>query len=206
MPTATTSSRCSRRATFYPAKPLVSESITSGCCSISRAAARMVRGFITPPSSRIGIFPRSGDADCSTQRHTLVTRRPRSSSTPATRQGKGNLDIELRDAMELPSISTRWCCFAAMAISARWSRAVQRRGVRVTVVSHYRQPAGDDRRRVAPQADFFTDLRISIQARPRPERAPRAPGAARAAPPHAAIPERSASTIVPRGDADEFDD
>jgi len=39
------------------------------------------------------------------------------------RKLKGRMDVELAvDAMEIPSISTRWCCFPATAIFVRWSR------------------------------------------------------------------------------------
>jgi uncharacterized LabA/DUF88 family protein len=95
------------------------------------------------------------------------------------RKLKGNMDIELAvDAMELAGHIDQMILFSGDGDFRSLVAAVQRRGVRVTVVSTIAtQPPmiADELRR---QADVFTDLR-ELQAkieRSLPERAPRLDG------------------------------
>ena len=120
------------------------------------------------------------------------------------RKVKGNMDIELAvDAMELAAHIDQMVLFSGDGDFRSLVEAVQRRGVRVTVVSTISsQPpmVADELRR---QADVFTDL-VELQpklARDPSERpAPREP---RHYPPQS--PQR-ATTTAPRGDDDDFDD
>ena len=103
------------------------------------------------------------------------------------RKVKGNMDIELAvDAMELAEHVDQIVLFSGDGDFRSLVEAVQRRGVRVTVVSTISsQPPmiADELRR---QADVFTDLvELQSKTRPRPLRAPRP---ARAAPSRPAIP------------------
>jgi uncharacterized LabA/DUF88 family protein len=118
------------------------------------------------------------------------------------------MDIELAvDAMELAGSIDHMVLFSGDGDFRSLVEAVQRRGVRVTVVSTIAsQPPmiADELRR---QADVFTDL-AHLQSKlgrdPSERPAPREPREPRHHTPQ--FLQRSASTIVPRGDADEFDD
>ena len=109
------------------------------------------------------------------------------------RKVKGNMDIELAvDAMELAPHIDHMVLFSGDGDFRSLVEAVQRRGVRVTVVSTIStQPpmVADELRR---QADIFTDIvELRQQDRPRPVRAAGARPVARAArraPAHAAVP------------------
>src|SRR5206468_7521857 len=104
------------------------------------------------------------------------------------RKVKGNMDIELAvDAMELAEHVDQMVLFSGDGDFRPLVQAVQRRGLRVTVVSTISSQApmiADELRR---QADVFIDL-VELQARvaregverltlpePRPTRAPLAP-------------------------------
>ena len=122
----------------------------------------LLRAFTTPRSSRIRSTPRS--VRWSTGSITTATpsspSRPRSSSTPAGRRKvKGNMDIELAvDAMELAEHVDQIVLFSGDGDFRSLVEAVQRRGVRVTVVSTISsQPpmVADELRR---QADVFIDV------------------------------------------------
>ena len=99
------------------------------------------------------------------------------------RKVKGNMDIELAvDAMELAPHIDHMVLFSGDGDFRSLVESVQRRGVRVTVVSTIStQPpmVADELRR---QADIFLDIvELQSEGRPRSVRAPR-PRAARAAP------------------------
>ena len=110
------------------------------------------------------------------------------------RKIKGNMDIELAvDAMELAGHVDEIVLFSGDGDFRSLVEAVQRRGVRVTVISTIStQPPmiADELRR---QADVFADL-VTLQAKigrdpsERVERAPREPRAGTRATPHAAVP------------------
>ena len=120
------------------------------------------------------------------------------------RKIKGNMDIELAvDAMELASHLDEIVLFSGDGDFRSLVEAVQRRGVRVTVISTIStQPPmiADELRR---QADVFLDL-ATLQARigrdpaERVERAPREPRESRHAPQFL-----QRSTLAPRGGDDE---
>src|SRR6516225_6865309 len=122
------------------------------------------------------------------------------------RKIKGSMDIELAvDAMELAAHIDQMVLFSGDGDFRSMVQAVQRRGVRVTVistVSSHPPMIADELRR---QADVFTDL-VELQSklgrdpaeRPAPrEREPRH---------HAPQFLQRATTMAPRGDDDDFDD
>jgi uncharacterized LabA/DUF88 family protein len=122
------------------------------------------------------------------------------------RKVKGNMDIELAvDAMELAEHIDQMVLFSGDGDFRSLVEAMQRRGVRVTVVSTISsQPPmiADELRR---QADVFMDL-VELQSkvgrdpseRPAPrEREPRH---------HAPQFLQRATTMAPRGDDDDFDE
>jgi uncharacterized LabA/DUF88 family protein len=120
------------------------------------------------------------------------------------RKVKGNMDIELAvDAMELAQRIDEMVLFSGDGDFRSLVEAVQRRGVRVTVVSTISsQPPmiADELRR---QADVFTDLvelKTKIGRDPSERPAPREP--------RYQAPQflQRATTVTPRGDDDEFDD
>ena len=120
------------------------------------------------------------------------------------RKVKGNMDIELAvDAMELAQRIDEMVLFSGDGDFRSLVEAVQRRGVRVTVVSTISsQPPmiADELRR---QADVFTDLvelKTKIDRDPSERPAPREP--------RYQAPQflQRATTVAPRGDDDEFDD
>ena len=107
------------------------------------------------------------------------------------RKIKGNMDIELAvDAMELAEHIDEMVLFSGDGDFRSLVEAVQRRGVRVTVISTIStQPPmiADELRR---QADVFADL-VTLQAkigRDPAERSERLPAGAARASSHAAIP------------------
>jgi uncharacterized LabA/DUF88 family protein len=120
------------------------------------------------------------------------------------RKVKGNMDIELAvDAMELAEHVDQIVLFSGDGDFRSLVEAVQRRGVRVTVVSTISsQPPmiADELRR---QADVFTDL-VELQSKlgrdPSERPAPREPRH------HAPQFLQRATTVAPRGDDDDFDD
>jgi len=121
------------------------------------------------------------------------------------RKVKGNMDIELAvDAMELAESIGQMVLFSGDGDFRSLVEAVQRRGVRVTVVSTISsQPPmiADELRR---QADVFTDL-VELQSKvgrdPSERPAPREPRS------HAAqFLQRATTTMASRSDDDDFDD
>ena len=124
------------------------------------------------------------------------------------RKVKGNMDIELAvDAMELAEHIDQMVLFSGDGDFRSLVEAVQRRGVRVTVISTIAsQPPmiADELRR---QADVFTDL-IQLQSKlgrdPIERPAPREPREPRQHTPQF-LQRATTSTMAPRGD-DEFDD
>src|SRR3984893_15105465 len=120
------------------------------------------------------------------------------------RKIKGNMDIELAvNAMELADHVDHIVLFSGDGDFRSLVEAVQRRGVRVTVVSTISsQPPmiADELRR---QADVFTDL-VELQSKlgrdPSERPAPREPRH------HAPQFLQRATTMAPRGDDDDFED
>src|ERR1700735_3163743 len=120
------------------------------------------------------------------------------------RKVKGNMDIELAvNAMELADHVDHVVLFSGDGDFRSLVEAVQRRGVRVTVVSTISsQPPmiADELRR---QADVFTDL-VELQSKlgrdPSERPAPREPRH------HAPQFLQRATTTAPRGDDDDFDE
>src|ERR1700684_2664959 len=120
------------------------------------------------------------------------------------RKVKGNMDIELTvNAMELADHVDQIVLFSGDGDFRSLVEAVQRRGVRVTVVSTISsQPPviADELRR---QADVFTDL-LELQSKlgrdPSQRPAPREPRH------HAPQFLQRATTMAPRADDDDFDD
>ena len=116
------------------------------------------------------------------------------------RKVKGNMDIELAvDAMEIAGTIDHMVLFSGDGDFRSLVEAVQRKGVRVTVISTDHDPAADGRRRAAPPGRHLHRHRHAArQDRPRSGRArgaraargPRDDRASAAA--HAAIPAASA--------------
>jgi uncharacterized LabA/DUF88 family protein len=108
---------------------------------------------------------------------TLVTKSAREyTDAQGRRRWRGNMDIEIAvDMMEMAGPADHLVLFSGDGDFRRLIEAVQRKGVRVTVVSTVKsQPpmASDDLRR---QADTFVDLAdlAGIIGRPRQQHAPR---------------------------------
>jgi uncharacterized LabA/DUF88 family protein len=123
------------------------------------------------------------------------------------RKVKGNMDIELAvDAMELAEHIDQMVLFSGDGDFRSLVEAVQRRGVRVTVISTIasQPPMIAELRR---QADVFTDL-IQLQSKlgrdPSERPAPREPREPRQHTPQF-LQRATTSSMAPRGD-DEFDD
>jgi uncharacterized LabA/DUF88 family protein len=121
------------------------------------------------------------------------------------RKVKGNMDVELAvDAMELAEHIDQMVLFSGDGDFRSLVEAVQRRGVRVTVISSISsQPPmiADELRR---QADVFIDL-VELRStlnRDSDERA----SPARAASSRAAVPSARGHVGAPRGNDDGFDD
>ena len=105
--------------------------------------------------------------------YTLITKPAKEFTDSAGRRKiKGNMDIELAvDAMEIAPMSITSCCSPAMAISALWSKRLQRKGKRVSVVSTIRsQPPmiADELRRQVDNFIEMDDLSDVIGRAPRP--------------------------------------
>jgi uncharacterized LabA/DUF88 family protein len=120
------------------------------------------------------------------------------------RKIKGNMDIELAvDAMELAGHVDQIVLFSGDGDFRSLVEAIQRRGVRVTVVSTISsQPPmiADELRR---QADVFTDLmelRPALGRDPADRPPPREPRA------HAPQFLQRSVSVAPRGNEDEFED
>ena len=120
------------------------------------------------------------------------------------RKVKGNMDVELAvDAMELAQHIDQMVLFSGDGDFRSLVESVQRRGVRVTVVSTISsQPPmiADELRR---QADVFTDLvelKTKIGRDPSERPAPREPR------PHAPQLLQRATSMASRGGDDDFDD
>ena len=129
---------------------------------IRRAAARWCARSITPRSLKIRNFPRSVPLIdwLDYNGYTVVTKATKEFiDASGRRKVKGNMDIELAvDAMELAEHVDQIVLFSGDGDFRSLVEAVQRRGVRVTVVSTISsQPPmiADELRR---QADVFTDL------------------------------------------------
>ena len=120
------------------------------------------------------------------------------------RKVKGNMDIELAvDAMELAEHVDQIVLFSGDGDFRSLVEAVQRRGVRVTVISTISsQPPmiADELRR---QADVFTDL---VELQPKLGRDPSERPPPREPRHHAPQFLQRASTMAPRGDEDDFDE
>lgn len=116
------------------------------------------------------------------------------------RKVKGNMDIELAvDAMELAEHVDQIVLFSGDGDFRSLVEAVQRRGVRVTVVSTIAsQPPmiADELRR---QADVFTDL---VELQPKLGRDP----SERQSRHHAPQFLQRATAVAPRSDDDDFED
>ena len=120
------------------------------------------------------------------------------------RRVKASMDIELAvDAMELAKHVDQIVLFSGDGDFRSLVEAVQRRGVRVTVISTISsQPPmiADELRR---QADVFTDL---VELQPKLGRDPSERPAPREPRHHAPQFLQRATTMAPRGDDDDFDD
>ena len=118
------------------------------------------------------------------------------------RKVKGNMDVELAvDAMELAERIDEMVLFSGDGDFRSLVKAVQRRGVRVTVISTTSsQPPmiADDLRR---EADVFTDL---MELKSKIGRDPTERAAAREPRHHAAQFVRRSPTAAPRDDDDDF--
>src|SRR6267378_6948781 len=138
--------------------------------------------------------------------HTVVTKATKEFiDVSGRRKVKGNMDIELAaDAMELARHIDQMVLVSGNGAFRSLVEAVQRRGVRVTVISTISsQPPmiADELRR---QADVFTDL-VELQSKlgrdPSERPAPREPRH------HAPQFLQRATTMAPRGAGDDdFDD
>jgi uncharacterized LabA/DUF88 family protein len=124
--------------------------------------------------------------------------------TSGRRKVKGNMDIELAvDAMELAEHVDQMVLFSGDGDFRSLVEAVQRRGVRVTVVSTIAsQPPmiADELRR---QADVFTDL---VDLQPKLGRDPSERQAAREPRHHAPQFLQRSTAMAHRGDDDDFED
>ncbi len=136
--------------------------------------------------------------------YTMVTK-PTKEFTDAMgrRKVKGNMDIELAiDVMEIAEKVDHIMLFSGDGDFRRLVEAVQRRGVRVTVVSTIRSAppmVADELRR---QADHFLEL---MDLAPEIARAPQPQGQGHA--PHGQAPHgQGAQGQSPRGYASEFSD
>ncbi len=141
----------------------------------------------------------------------MVVTKPAKEFTDSTgrRKVKGNMDIELAvDAMELAPHITHMVLFSGDGDFRSLVEAVQRKGVRVTVISTVStQPPmmSDELRR---QADTFVDL-IELQAKvgrapsERPVREPRDFSGAAPRDPGRAMPAFINRPVTPRGTGDD---
>ena len=136
---------------------------------------------------------------------TMVTKPAKEyTDSQGRRKVKGNMDIELAvDAMELAEHVDQIVLFSGDGDFRSLVEAVQRRGVRVTVVSTISsQPPmiADELRR---QADVFTDL---VELQSRLGRDPSERPASREPRQHAPQFLQRAVTVAPGGGDDDFED
>jgi uncharacterized LabA/DUF88 family protein len=119
------------------------------------------------------------------------------------RKVKGNMDIELAvNAMELAEHLDEMILFSGDGDFRSLVEAVQRRGVRVTVVSSiasHPPMAADELRR---QADVFIDL-VTLQSKVGRDPSERPPP--REGRPHAGASSKFRTTTVPQGNDTDFD-
>ena len=142
--------------------------------------------------------------------YAVVTKDAKSFEVDGRRKVKGNMDIELAvDAMELAPNIDHMVLFSGDGDFRSLVEAVQRRGVRVTVVSTIStQPpmVADELRR---QADVFLDI-VELQpkiGRDPAERTPREPREPRGERSHTPqFLQRGAPQRAPVGADDEFED
>src|SRR5213083_576421 len=137
--------------------------------------------------------------------YTVVTKAVKEfTDASGHRRMKGSMDIELAvDAMELAEHIDHMVLFSGDGDFRPLVEAVQRRGVRVTVISTIStQPpmVADELRR---QADDFTDI---VELQPKLGRDPSERPPPREPRHHAPQFLQRATTTVPRGDEDDFDD
>src|SRR2546429_2144541 len=137
--------------------------------------------------------------------YTVVTKAVKEfTDASGRRKVKGNMGVELTiDAMQLAKQIDQMVLFSGDGAFRSLVEAVQRRGVHVTVISTMSsQPPmiADELRR---QADVFTDL-VELQSKlgrdPSERPPPREPRH------HAPQFLQRATTTVPRGDDEDFDD
>ena len=173
-----------------PPRRSASTSTTSACCKEFQSRGTLVRAFyytaIIEDQEYSSIRPLIDWLDYNG--YTVVTKATKEFiDATGRRKVKGNMDIELAvDAMELAEHVDQIVLFSGDGDFRSLVEAVQRRGVRVTVISTISsQPPmiADELRR---QADVFTDL-VELQSKIGRDPAER-PAAARAASPRAAIP------------------
>jgi uncharacterized LabA/DUF88 family protein len=111
--------------------------------------------------------------------YTVVTKMAKEfTDASGRRKLKGNMDIELAvDAMELAEHVDQIVLFSGDGDFRSLVEAVQRRGVRVTVVSTISSHAYDGRRVAAPSRRLHRSGGAAIQGQPRSGRAlgPREP-------------------------------
>jgi uncharacterized LabA/DUF88 family protein len=143
--------------------------------------------------------------------YSVVTKSTKEFVDQATgrRKVKGNMDIELAvDAMELAPHIDHMVLFSGDGDFRSLVEAVQRRGVRVTVISTVStQPpmVADELRR---QADIFTDI-VELQpkiGRDPSERPPREPGREHRQHTPEFLQRRPAPARAPAGADDDFED
>ena len=179
-----------------PPSPWASTSITSGCCVEFQSRGNLLRAFyytaVIEDQEYSSIRPLIDWLDYNG--YSVVTKATKEFvDQTGRRKVKGNMDIELAvDAMELAPHIDHMVLFSGDGDFRSLVEAVQRRGVRVTVISTIStQPpmVADELRR---QADIFTDIVAAAPTdRPRPVRAAGArplARAARRASAHAAVP------------------
>jgi len=136
--------------------------------------------------------------------YTLVTKATKEFiDANGRRKMKGSMDIELAvNAMELAEHVDQMVLFSGDGDFRSLVEAVQRRGVRVTVVSSiasHPPMAADELRR---QADVFIDL-VTLQSKVGRDPSERPPP--REGRPHAGAPSKFRTTTVPQGNDTDFD-
>ncbi|MGH6718337.1 MAG: NYN domain-containing protein [Alphaproteobacteria bacterium] len=134
--------------------------------------------------------------------YTVVTK-PTKEFTDSTgrRRIKGNMDIELAvDMMDMAQSIDHAVLFSGDGDFRSVVEAVQRRGVRVTVVSSLRtQPpiVADDLRRQADDFVELADLQPTIQRLPAAQPEPAERGSERAVEPEAEVISRARASVRP---------
>ncbi len=197
-------------------------STTSDCFGNSSRAAICCARFITPPviedQEYSSIRPLIDWLDYNG--YSVVTKATKEFvDQTGRRKVKGNMDIELAvDAMEIAGTIDHMVLFSGDGDFRSLVEAVQRKGVRVTVVSTIStQPpmVADELRR---QADVFTDI-VTLQSKigrdpsERPAREGRPPRDDRESPQHTpqflqrppTAPQRAAAPVGADDDDDSFE-